>query len=79
MGEEYSNFDYYKTLSFLLFSSVIIAFKSGIGRKLVTDNNMWLGVFDNLLWGLVFIFFSNCIKRYGIYRFINGIFDFIYC
>jgi O-antigen/teichoic acid export membrane protein len=54
-GQEYAVFIYYQTLSILLFTSSIIAFKSSIGRKLISNDFMWFGIIDNLIWGLVFI------------------------
>lgn len=64
-GDGFDIYNYYATLALLMFSSTVIAYKSGIGRKLVVNNLMWWGFLDNIIWGIFFIIFVYFLKEKG--------------
>lgn len=64
-GNNYNQSAYVQTLCIILLYSIVYSYKSGIARKLITDNMLWWGVLDNIIWALTMICSILVIKNLG--------------
>lgn len=54
-GPGFKSRDFEVTLSLVVLSALLSAFKSGISRKMVVMNLAWYSVFSNVVWGVMFM------------------------
>lgn len=54
-GQDYSSTVFLQSISAMMLVSCILAYKEGIGRKLIAKNLMWWGFLSNLVWGVLFL------------------------
>ena len=64
-GSDYSSIIFLQTISLMMLVSCILAYKEGIGRKLVAKNLMWWGFLSNMVWGILFIISVIFLKNLG--------------
>lgn len=62
-GPDYAGRSFRLSLSLVMFSCVVILFKQGIQRNMITKNLMWFSLISNTIWALLMI--------YGSYLFVN--------
>lgn len=64
-GTEYIGQDFNLCLSLMMLVSIILAYKEGIARKLITTNLLWWGIFSNFLWSIIFLVCVYCFRSKG--------------
>ena len=64
-GQDYSSIIFLQSISLMMLVSCILAYKEGIGRKLIAKNLMWWGFLSNMVWGILFIVFVMIFKNLG--------------
>ncbi|WP_163929940.1 oligosaccharide flippase family protein [Paraferrimonas sp. SM1919] len=64
-GNEYATNNFKVTFSLVVYSTIIIMYKEGLSRALVTNNLLWWGFLDNLLWAISVVSFSYLLVDFG--------------
>lgn len=64
-GQGYSSMVFLQSISLMMLVSCILAYKEGIGRKLIARNLMWWGFLSNMVWGLLFLGLIIIFKNEG--------------
>lgn len=59
-GKQYISYNYHIAIVFGALTAIMLSFKEGMARAILSDNKMWRGVADNVLWAVVLI--SSVIK-----------------
>ncbi|MBN3518823.1 oligosaccharide flippase family protein [Algoriphagus lutimaris] len=57
-SSEYDTNDFLLVISLAMLTTFIMIFKRGMGRSIITKNLLWWGVYENILWSLLLIFFT---------------------
>lgn len=66
-GGDYNNQQFKDALSLMLLSACVIAYKSGVARKLIVNNRMWFSLASNFLWSLIFVALLYVFRGLGAY------------
>lgn len=64
-GQNYSSIIFLQSISIMMLVSCILAYKEGIGRKLIAQNLVWWGFLSNVVWAILFIGSIMIFKNLG--------------
>ena len=64
-GKQYAGQSFNVTFVFIVLVCCVLAFNEGIARNLISQNKMWLGFANNLVWGVTFIISIWLLRHQG--------------
>lgn len=64
-GHEYMGKSFNVSMLLVILTSCILSYRQGISRNLISNNLMWFGFIDNLVWGMIFLIVVSALRNVG--------------
>lgn len=64
-GKQYISYSYNVCIVLCILTSIVMAYKDGVARAMLSEGCMWRGVADNCVWGITLIFCTYLLRGMG--------------
>lgn len=64
-GKDYISYKYSMCIVINVLTTIVLAYKEGMAREMLSQGHMWRGVADNLLWAISLIISVVILRKYG--------------
>lgn len=64
-GAQYSTINYDICIVINVLTTIVLAYKEGMSRSMLSEGHMWRGVVDNCIWAISLLLLTFCLRKYG--------------